>query len=143
MLNYKITDTNAFPKRIENYTYAGKSTEIQFQSLDGKKVFGERKVAKSYCQIKSCDTIICTSILTEDDIETVVSTYIENEFKVLKEINNENFCSVSIFPTIYARDELDKGFCCCDFVAVKRTITHFTFDEKEMQGMACIASLKK
>lgn len=26
--------------------------------------------------------------------------------------------SVSIFPTIYARDELDKGFCCCDFVAV-------------------------
>lgn len=48
--------------------------------------------------------------------------------------------SVSIFPIIYARDELDKGFCCCDFVAV----THnYAFDEKEMQGMACIASLKK
>lgn len=91
MLNYKITDTNAFPKRIENYTYVGKSTEFQFQSLDGK-MFGERKVTKLYCQIKSCDTIICTSISKEDNIETVVSTYIENDFKVLREINNENFC---------------------------------------------------
>lgn len=108
MLNYKITDTNAFPKRItnytyienytyignytsiENYTYIGKSLEFQ-QSLENRKI-EERKIsASSYCQIKSCDTIICTSIPREANIETVVSTYIENDFKVLREINNKYF----------------------------------------------------
>ena len=87
MLNYKITDT--FPKRTTNYTHIEKWSEFQ-QSLDGE--VEERKVlANSYCQIQSCDTIICTSIPRDANIEKVVSTYIENDFKVLREINNEYF----------------------------------------------------
>lgn len=95
MLNYKITDTNAFSKRITNYTYIENMSEFQ-QSLDG--MIEERKVlASPYCQINSCDTIICISIPIEANIEKVVSTYIENDFKVLREINNELFLVPFLF----------------------------------------------
>lgn len=94
-MDYKIMENNVFIQDL-NSAIKENSTLSQHSLNDTM----QHKTGKTYCQTgPSCNTITCSSI--PQDSGTVVSEFIENNFKVFNKNNNESNISVSLAQMTY------------------------------------------
>lgn len=93
-MDYKIMENNVFIQDLNSAVK--KNSTLSQQSLNGAM---RQKTGKTYCQTgPSCNAITCSSI--PQDSGTLVSEFIENNFKVFNK-NDESNISASLAQITY------------------------------------------
>lgn len=77
MLNWKTAENKS---SIANFTSDPDVESFKIQQRMDNSI--EQRIASSYCQIKGCKDIACSSISGDTDPGTVATDFIENYFKV-------------------------------------------------------------